>query len=138
MPPSEAAALSKANPLKLIRTWYALGTMMLIAVATVSLMPVPDTGVNDKASHLVTYFLLAGWFSLLARDRVMLAWTLVALIAYGMLLELLQGQTGYRFAEWGDVVANSIGAVAGIALYLTPLRRLFRSVDDRLASIFSS
>ena len=137
MPLSEAAVISKANPLKLIRAWYALGTMMLIAVAAVSLMPVPDTGVNDKASHLLTYFLLAGWFGLLARARVMLAWTLAALIAYGILLELLQGQTGYRFAEWGDVVANSIGAVAGIALYFTPLRRIFRSVDDRLASIFS-
>jgi len=138
MPPSEAAVISKANPLKLIRIWYALGTMMLVAVAAVSLMPVPDTGVNDKFSHLLTYFLLAGWFSLLARDRVMLAWTLAALIAYGMLLELLQSQTGYRFAEWGDVVANGVGAVAGIALYFTPLRRLFRSVDGRLASIFSN
>jgi len=137
MPPSEAAVISKANPLKLIRIWYALGTMMLVAVAAVSLMPVPDTGVNDKFSHLLTYFLLAGWFSLLARDRVMLAWTLAALIAYGMLLELLQSQTGYRFAEWGDVVANGGGSVAGIALYFTPLRRLFRSVDGRLASIFS-
>ena len=124
-----------ASPLKLIRSWYALGTMMLIAVATVSLMPAPDTGVNDKVSHLLTYFLLAGWFGLLARDRVVLSWTLAALIAYGMLLELLQGQTGYRFAEWGDVVANSIGVVAGVALYFTPLRRLFRRVDNRLAQI---
>ncbi|MCP4332819.1 MAG: VanZ family protein [Gammaproteobacteria bacterium] len=138
MPPSEATVISKANPLKLIRIWYALGTMMLIAVAAVSLMPVPDTGVNDKASHLFTYFLLAGGFGLLARGRAMLAWTLAALIAYGMLLELLQGQTGYRFAEWGDVVANSVGAVVGIALYFTPLRRLSRNVDNRLASILSN
>ena len=129
--------ISKANPLKLIRLWYALGAMMLIAVAAVSLMPAPDTGVNDKVSHLLTYFLLAGWFGLLARDRVILAWTLAALIAYGMLLELLQGQTGYRFAEWGDVLANSVGAGVGVTLFFTPLRRLSRFIDDRLASLLN-
>ncbi len=94
MPPSEATAISKANSLKLVRIWYALGMMMLIAVAVVSLLPVPDVGVSDKFSHLFTYFLLAGWFGLLVRDRVMLGWTLAALIAYGALLELLQEQTG--------------------------------------------
>jgi VanZ family protein len=109
---------------------------MLIAVAVVSLVPAPDIGVSDKASHLFTYFLLAGWFGLLAHDRVVLGWTLAALIGYGILLELLQGLTGYRFAEWGDVVANSIGAVAGVTLYFTPLRRLFRFVDNRLAPNF--
>ena len=137
MPLSEAGMILKANSLKLIRIWYVLGAMMLVAVAVVSLMPAPDTGVSDKFSHLLTYFLLAGWFAMLARNRVMLGWTLSALITYGMLLELLQGQTGYRFAEWGDVVANSLGAAFGVTLYFTPLRRLFRLVDDRLASLLN-
>ena len=134
MPPSEAPA----SHLKLLRIWYALGLLMLAVVATVSLMPLPDIGVSDKFSHLLTYFLLASWFGMLARDRFILIWTLAGLIAYGMLLELLQGQTGYRYAEWGDVVANSMGALAGVMLYFTPLRRLFRFVDDLLASMFSN
>ena len=107
---------------------------MLVVVAYVSLMPAPDIGVNDKLSHLLTYFLLAGWFGLLARSRIVLGWTIVALIAYGMIIELLQGQTGYRFAEWGDVVANSVGCFAGGTLYFTPLRRLLRFVDATLVS----
>ncbi|MCP4766870.1 MAG: VanZ family protein [Gammaproteobacteria bacterium] len=138
MPPSETAVISKTNPLKLIRIWYTLGAMMLIAIAVVSLIPIPDIGVGDKVSHLLTYFLLAGWFAMLARDRPVLCWILAALIAYGALLELLQGQTGYRYAEWGDVVANSTGALAGVALYFTPLRQLFRTIDNWLASIFSN
>jgi VanZ family protein len=123
-----------AKPLKLIRIWYALGAMMLIAVAIACLMPALEIGVGDKFSHLITYFLLAGWFAMLARGRAALVWTLAGLVAYGMLLELLQGQTGYRFAEWGDVVANGIGALAGVTLYFTPLRRLFRFMDSRFAS----
>ena len=133
MPFTEVAA----GHLKLLRIWYALGLLMLIGVATISLMPMPAVGgVSDKFSHLLTYFLLAGWFGMLARNRFMLIWILVGLIAYGMLLELLQGQTGYRYAEWGDVAANGTGALVGVTLYFTPLRRLFRFVDNRLASIF--
>ena len=120
--------------LQLIRLWSAMGIVMLMAVAFVSLMPAPDVGVSDKLSHLLTYFLLAGWFGLLARNPVILGWTVVALIVYGMIIELLQGQTGYRFAEWGDVIANGAGCVVGATLYFTPLRRLFYCVDATLAS----
>ena len=83
-------AENKVSPpgLKLVKIWYLLGGLMLLAVGTVSLMPVPDVGVNDKLSHLVTYFFLGGWFSLLATNRVSLGWTIVGLIAYGILLEL--------------------------------------------------
>ena len=125
---------SSAQPLQLIKLWLAIGVGMLVAVAVVSLMPAPDVGVSDKISHLLTYFLLAGWFGLLARSRIDLGWTVVALIAYGMIIELLQAQTGYRFAEWGDVVANSLGCLVGATLYFTPLRRLLRLVDATLVS----
>ena len=85
--------------LQLSGLWYLFGAGLLVAVAIVSLMPAPDVGVSDKVSHLVTYFILTGWFGLLARHRLELAWTVAALIVYGMIIELLQAQTGYRFAE---------------------------------------
>jgi len=120
--------------LRLIWLWAAIGFAMLVVVAFVSLMPAPGVGVNDKVSHLLTYCLLAGWFGLLARNLAILVWTIVALIGYGMIIELLQGQTGYRFAEWEDVVANSMGCLVGATLYFSPLRRLLRSVDAMLVS----
>ena len=106
---------------------------MLLLVGFVSLMPVPDTGVNDKFSHLATYFILGGWFGLLATNRVSLGWTIVGLIAYGMLIELLQGMTTHRYAEWGDVLANTAGTVAGTLFYFSPLPRLLRIIDGKLA-----
>ena len=121
--------------LQLSGLWYLLGAGLLVAVAIVSLMPAPDVGVSDKVSHLVTYFFLAGWFGLLARHRLELGWTVAALIVYGMIIELLQAQTGYRFAEWGDVIANAAGCFCGATLYFTPLQRLFRVIDAKLASI---
>ena len=124
------------SPLRLAVAWYIIGATMLLGVAVGSLVPSPDIGVSDKLSHLVTYFLLAGWFSLLATNRIRLGWTVIGLIAYGMLIELLQGMTAYRYPEWGDVLANGIGVLAGILLYFSPLSRLLRFVDSRLARLW--
>jgi VanZ family protein len=121
------------STLKFIKIWYLLGGLLLLMVGTVSLMPVPDVGVNDKVSHLATYFFLGGWFSLLAANRAALGWTIAGLIAYGILLELLQSMTAYRYAEWGDVLANASGTLAGILLYFSPLPRLLKYVDSKLA-----
>ena len=130
----QPAASAASHSLKLGKVWYAFGSAMLIAVAIVSLMPAPATGVSDKLAHLLTYFLLAGWFAVIAQNRVVLAWSISGLVGYGMLIELLQAQTGYRYAEWGDVLANAAGCAGGSALYLTPLRRLLRFIDGRLAA----
>ncbi len=128
--------LSKSMPsLKLVKAWYFIGALMLLGVAVLSLMPSPDIGVSDKLSHLVTYFILSGWFSLLAVNRISLGWIVIGLVGYGMLIELLQGMTVYRYPEWGDVLANGAGVVAGILLYFSPLPRLLRFVDTRLAAI---
>ena len=120
--------------LKLMRLWYALGVVLLLGVAFVSLMPVPDIGVSDKLSHLFTYSVLAGWFCQLAGNRRILAGSVVALIAYGMMIEGLQGQTGFRYAEWGDVIANAAGCLLGSVIYFTPLRKLFSRLDTWLAA----
>jgi VanZ family protein len=122
--------------LKLIKIWYLLGGFLLLMVGIVSLMPVPDVGVNDKFSHLLTYFILGGWFGLLAANRAILGWTIIGLIAYGMLLELLQGMTAHRYAEWGDVLANASGTFAGVMLYFSPLPRLLSYVDNKLALLW--
>ncbi len=134
MQTGENKTLNQA-PLELFRLWYSVGTLLLLTVAVVSLMPVPDVGVGDKLSHLVAYFILAGWFSLLAASRAALGWIIVGLIAYGILIEFLQGMTGYRYAEWRDVFANAIGTVSGVLLYFSPLRRLLRFIDGQLASL---
>ena len=115
--------------------WYACGVVMLLAVAMVSLLPAPAIGVSDKLSHLLTYVLLSGWFCLLARRRTALVFSIAALIAYGIMIEWLQGLTGYRYAEWGDVIANSAGCLLGTLGYLRPLRRWFVRIDAKLASL---
>ena len=122
-----------AGRLQLQWLWYSIGAMMLFVVTAASLLPAPDVGVGDKLSHLVTYVLLAGWFSLLAVNHLRLAFTLLGLLAYGGLIELLQGMTGYRYPEWGDLLANGIGIVLGGLVYFTPLVGLLQKIDSLLA-----
>ena len=128
----------KYSRLELAPLWYGIGIAMLIAVAVVSLIPVPVQSVpgGDKFAHLLTYAILSGWFALLAGRPSRLGWSIAGLVAYGSLMEGLQALTGYRFAEWADVVANTGGVLLGASLYLTPAPRLLRRLDASLGPRF--
>lgn len=78
-------------------------------------LPGPDFALLDKAWHLVAFGGLTGLAArafahfgrrppLAARDAALAA------AALGGLLEVLQSFTPYRSAEWGDFLADSIGA----------------------------
>lgn len=71
-------------------------------------------------------------FSALNRHLAKLIVIGVCLILYGVLLELLQGLTGYRMMDSMDMLANSLGVVTGLLVWLTPLPRWLRDVEIRL------
>ena len=122
-----------SNELRLTRYWFALAYMMLLVFGILSLIPGPDIGDSDKIAHFVGYAALAAWFSLIIEQRKSLWYILIGLISYGLLLELLQSLTSYRFGDLADVVANSLGVITGLVFYFSPLRRILRKVDSWLA-----
>lgn len=133
---TNSGASSQPARLRLLGVWYRLGGLMLLVVGAASLLPAPDVGVDDKTGHVLVYVVLAAWFGLLADSRIALLCTGLGLFAYGILLELLQWMTTYRFAEWGDVLANLVGIAIGLLVYFTPLRRILAAVDALLARVF--
>ena len=114
--------------------WYLFGGLMLLVVAILSLMPIDGGGVNDKVGHLLIYAFLGGWFAAIARSLRVLFASLAALVGYGILIELLQGLTGYRYAEFADVVANTAGCAVGGLTYLTPLNRWLHRLEVRFST----
>jgi VanZ family protein len=61
----------------------------------------------DKAQHALAFAVLTGWALLLwphAATHVALS-----MLAYGAVLELAQWAVGWRFAEWADLAADSLG-----------------------------
>ena len=110
--------------------WFGTGYLLLLCVAIVSLIPIPDSsGVSDKFMHFITYFILSSWFSLIVEKRKSLLRVCIGLILYGIMIELVQGMTIYRSAEFADAIANSLGVFVGLAFHFTPLHRFLRWLD---------
>jgi VanZ family protein len=94
---------------------------LLASVAIIlwsSLAPAEDvplaTNVSDKVLHTAGYAVLGALAFLSVRQSRPLL-VLLAVACFGLLLEILQRQTGYRSFEWTDLLADAIGAAVGIA-----------------------
>ena len=69
-----------------------------------------DTG-WDKANHFIAFFtlsLLLNRASSTAHARIRNA---LSLVAFGMLIEVIQAFLSYRSADYHDVIADSIGII---------------------------
>jgi len=75
----------------------------------------------DKAEHFTAYFGLALLASLGWGLRRSLIWIFLGVLAIGGGLEILQTLVG-RDGEWGDMLANTLGAIAGTLLAIGYLR----------------
>lgn len=80
----------------------------------------------DKWVHAFLFFVLASWTSVLAyRTKINLVFVLLSCIAYGGLLEILQGYFFVdRSPEILDFIANTIGVGLGYWLFKRNARML--------------
>ncbi len=118
------------------RTWFLCGLVIAVAIAFASLTPaqnLPQLKVSDKLEHALAYLLLAFWFAsvIVRRDYFGL---MVALLAFGGLIELVQGWMGLgRTADLLDLLADAAGIVMGVLLAITPLGHWAHWVENRLS-----
>lgn len=113
--------------------WCLWPAILVIAWGELTPNPPPEVSELlgwDKAEHFIAYFGLAllgvlGW-----SGRRTLG-IFLAVLALGGTLELLQLAVG-RDAEWGDMLANTLGDTCGTLLALG-LLALARLVDRRHA-----
>ena len=87
----------------------------------------------DKFEHVLAYATLSFWFCqiyLSARLGVVIS---TALIWLGVLLEYMQGWTGYRTFDVLDMAADGIGVLLGWLLTCTPLGRMLVFIESRMA-----
>lgn len=88
-----------------------------------------EAHVWDKLLHFTAYFGLAGMAAWSLKTRHALALAVLGLIAFGGLLEIVQGMTG-RDADIFDEVANTLGALSGTAVGLLLIRLVEGRVRD--------
>lgn len=93
----------------------------MLIVSVIPEGPNLSVGHLDKIAHLCEYLLFA-WLLVQAiratrgRETEYLLWAWMYATSYGLLMELIQAMVPWRSAEWGDVVANALGAVLGVWL----------------------
>ena len=117
------------------RLWAIAGWTMVAAIVWLSVTPSPpeiDVENADKLEHLVAYGTLTFWFCQLhAAGRAQLAFV-IAFIAMGIALEFVQGALAYRTFDTADMLANTIGAIAGSAVARAVGPGLFSRIERRL------
>ena len=118
--------------------WLGLWLAAVLAVIALSLVAAPKlpevpTG-GDKVEHFLAYFLLAAGAVQLFRIPRYWLWCTAGLVAMGIGLEFAQGAfTVDRMADPMDALANTLGALGGLAIALTPLRDLLLRWETRAA-----
>lgn len=93
--------------------WQALGWLLVVAVAYLSLTPAPpqtDLSQGDKLGHLAAYAGLMAWWHPMGRNGYRLA---LLFVLMGLALEILQSFTGYRQGDIFDMAANTAGVGLG-------------------------
>ncbi|HEX6363428.1 MAG TPA: VanZ family protein [Albitalea sp.] len=96
--------------------FFALAAGVLWLALTPQPPHAADTG-WDKLNHVLAFAALAvaGRFALGPLPRPG-RWVWLALLPYGMAIELLQTLVPARSAEWSDVLADAVGIAVGLLL----------------------
>jgi VanZ family protein len=119
--------------------WILLGWLYVVLVLYGSLSRMPDIEVpfdhTDKLIHFLMYFILAGWFIQLYKLLSQRILILTGAIMLGIIIEFLQGMTGYRSFDLLDALANSIGAITAFLLAGTSFTVLLERFDQRVYAV---
>lgn len=113
-------------PLRYAPQWRIASVVLVLAVAAATLTPAvwfwPDKaqlanwiGGIDKWAHLLTFMVLAVWFSGQFRPRSY--WRIaLGLFIFGTLIEVCQRWVGYRSGDLLDLTADVIGIIVGLGI----------------------
>jgi VanZ family protein len=106
--------------------------LVILTIGILSLLP-PESGFElkkDKLGHFLAYLALsvnAMYFVVGWRHLVI---TVILVLGYGGVLEILQGFVPGRDSSILDMVANSYGAFVGIGIHLLVGKRLKKFLNS--------
>lgn len=139
---SDTLNMMAARSTQRIRVWiFPIGLMLAISIF--SMFPVPqlpgiEFAYKDKLAHFAVFGLLAtGLLRAAAKRMPMRAATIMAIAVtalFGLVDEVRQGLTPYRYVEFDDWLADSLGAV--VAVYVYRFCKVYRHIlEFRLLTI---
>jgi VanZ family protein len=111
------------------RLWRVVMAWIGLVVGYLALTPTPPQDFTtgwDKLNHFAAFSALSMSGSLGFRRTRVLVFVLLALIAYGGLIEVAQYFVPGRSSEWADLAADAVGIACGAVLVLAA-RMLWRN-----------
>ena len=115
--------LTRRNQLKMQQLWAWAFATCVLAVLVLALMPSPPQAVTtgwDKSNHMLAFGVMT-WLGCKAFPQRGVP-LLLGLLAYGVLIEILQSYTPNRSAEWLDLLADGAGVFLGWAVWRVAVR----------------
>ena len=130
--------MKNRNRLRYSGWWTILGVLLVAIVVYMSLAPLSPSKIfafpeSDKIMHFSAYAAMMLWFGQIYPKRPASLFIASGLIILGVLLEILQGLSGYRTFEYMDITANALGVIIGFVIAQTRLGRLFCTFEMFLA-----
>ena len=117
---------------------FLITTLSLIQLGKIS---VGDFNPTDKMLHSGAYFVLTSlwlfYYTLVRpqrKHRTGFLKIVGAIVAFGMLIEVLQGTlTSYRQPDWADILANTIGVFVAWGIFMM-FQRFLGRVKHQISS----
>ena len=98
--------------------WVCFVALNALALSPAPYLPPLDVfNWWDKAQHAFGFGVLAV-LAVLAYPGVSKLRIALILIGHGVLIEVLQYYSGYRFGDWQDAVADGVGVLVGFGVVL--------------------
>lgn len=120
--------LKESSRLYFHQVWLIVGCGLIGMVIYLSLnsggVPVINSLLNDKVSHVLGYAGLMLWFLQLYKSLKVRCLFAGFLVCMGVALEYLQDMGGVRVFEIADMVANASGVTVGWLMALAGLDRI--------------
>lgn len=118
--------------------WVSLWLLLFVVIAVGSLispdnLPPVDISGFDKVQHFAGYAVLSSGAVLLFRRLRTQVLAALVIIAFGIGIEVAQASlTTDRMGDVADVLANTLGVLAGLLLSATPVAHWLERLDVRL------
>ncbi len=122
--------------LRYLRFWLVSGWILVGLVVLFLVIPSPPETMSfhfgDKLLHVSIYAIMMLWFGLIYPPGKFYRNLGLGFIMMGIVLEFIQGLTGYRSLEYTDMTANTIGVLLGWLLAKTRLSNALSRIENSL------
>jgi VanZ family protein len=111
--------------------WFACAAIGVLSLAPIAHLPPELSGWWDKLQHVAAFAALALLGCLAHPDRT--PRVAIGLLGFGVLIEVAQQASGWRFGEVGDWLADLLGVLIGVTAYRVLRRRPARAAGSGAA-----